>query len=149
MRCSRAQRAEARRFCEIEAGESTTSGAGGRWRRSHRAVPPSTSSLSSGRVLHCPYGFERGRLIARELTELLALPDRKLVRVLESLQQGRHPMVTVAYFRRTRTRRRVQAAFGKGKKIDLFERIIVFMGENGRSGGEAISIDDVVDTRSK
>ena len=34
---------------------------------------PSTSSLSSGQVLHCPYDFERGRLIVREMTELLAL----------------------------------------------------------------------------
>ena len=29
--------------------------------------------LSSGQVLHCPYDFERGRLIVREMTELLAL----------------------------------------------------------------------------
>ena len=34
---------------------------------------PSTSSLSSGQVLHCPYDFEKGRLIVREMTELLAL----------------------------------------------------------------------------
>ena len=34
---------------------------------------PSTSSLSSGQVLHCPYDFERGRLIVREMTELLTL----------------------------------------------------------------------------
>ena len=34
---------------------------------------PSTSSLSSGQVLHCPYDSEKGRLIVREMTELLAL----------------------------------------------------------------------------
>ncbi len=34
---------------------------------------PSTSSLSSGQVLHCPYDFESGRLIVREMTELLTL----------------------------------------------------------------------------
>ena len=34
---------------------------------------PSTSSLSSGQVLHCPYDFEKGRLIVREMTELLTL----------------------------------------------------------------------------
>lgn len=32
----------------------------------------STTSLSSGQVLHCHYDFEKGQLIAREMTELLA-----------------------------------------------------------------------------
>lgn len=34
---------------------------------------PSTNSLSSGQVLHCPYDYEKGRLIVREMTELLVL----------------------------------------------------------------------------
>ncbi len=34
---------------------------------------PTTNSLSSGQVLHCPYDFEKGRLIVREMTELLVL----------------------------------------------------------------------------
>ena len=34
---------------------------------------PSTNSLSSGQVLHCPYDFEKGRLIVREMTELMVL----------------------------------------------------------------------------
>ena len=34
---------------------------------------PSTTSLSSGQVLHCPYDFEKGRLIVKEMTELLVL----------------------------------------------------------------------------
>ena len=34
---------------------------------------PATSSISSGQVLHCPYDFDKGRLIMREMTELLAL----------------------------------------------------------------------------
>ena len=33
---------------------------------------PSTTSLSSGQVLHCPYDFEKGQLIVREMTELMA-----------------------------------------------------------------------------
>ena len=33
---------------------------------------PLTTSLSSGQVLHCPYDFEKGQLIVREMTELLA-----------------------------------------------------------------------------
>lgn len=34
---------------------------------------PSTNSISTGQVLHCPYNFEDGRLIVREMTELLVL----------------------------------------------------------------------------
>ena len=34
---------------------------------------PSTNSISSGQVLHCPYDFGKGRLIVREMTELLVL----------------------------------------------------------------------------
>ena len=34
---------------------------------------PTTKSLSSGQVLHEPYDFDKGRLIVREMTELLVL----------------------------------------------------------------------------
>lgn len=34
---------------------------------------PETKSLCSGQVLHCPYSFEKARLIVREMTDLLAL----------------------------------------------------------------------------
>ena len=34
---------------------------------------PTTNSLSSGQVLQCPYSFDKGRLIVREMTELLVL----------------------------------------------------------------------------
>lgn len=37
-----------------------------------RAYRPASSSLSSGQVLKRPYGFEQGRLIVKEMTELLA-----------------------------------------------------------------------------
>ena len=34
---------------------------------------PETKSLCTGQVLHCPYSFEKARLIVREMTDLLAL----------------------------------------------------------------------------
>ncbi len=34
---------------------------------------PETKSLSSGQVLHCPYNFEKARLIVKEMAELLVL----------------------------------------------------------------------------
>ncbi len=38
-----------------------------------RAYKPENKSIGSGQVLHCPYDFEKARLIAREMAELLAL----------------------------------------------------------------------------
>lgn len=38
-----------------------------------RAYRPRTSSLSSGQVLSCPYTAEKGKLIVREMTDLLVL----------------------------------------------------------------------------
>jgi DNA polymerase V len=46
-----------------------------------KAYKPENNSVSSGQVLHCPYDFAGGRLIVREMTDLLVLDlvDKKLV----------------------------------------------------------------------
>lgn len=38
-----------------------------------KAYKPETNSISSGQVLKCPYDFEKGKLIVREMTDLLVL----------------------------------------------------------------------------
>lgn len=38
-----------------------------------KAYKPSSNSISSGQVLHCPYSFDRAKLIVREMTDLLVL----------------------------------------------------------------------------
>lgn len=38
-----------------------------------KAYRPSASSLSSGQVLHCPYPWDKARLIVKEMTDLLVL----------------------------------------------------------------------------
>ena len=38
-----------------------------------RAYKPENKSIGSGQVLHCPYDFEKARLVVREMAELLAL----------------------------------------------------------------------------
>ena len=38
-----------------------------------KAYRPSTSSISSGQVLQCPYSWEKARIIVREMTDLLVL----------------------------------------------------------------------------
>ena len=46
-----------------------------------KAYVPENNSISSGQVLQCPYNFEKGNLIVREMTDLLALDlvDKGLV----------------------------------------------------------------------
>ncbi|MBQ9766730.1 MAG: DNA methylase [Lachnospiraceae bacterium] len=46
-----------------------------------KAYKPEVNSLSSGQVLQCPYDFEKGKLIVREMTDLLVLDlvEKKLV----------------------------------------------------------------------
>ena len=38
-----------------------------------KAFKPTTNSISSGQVLHCPYNYEDTKLIVKEMTELLSL----------------------------------------------------------------------------
>ena len=46
-----------------------------------KAYKPETSSVSSGQVLHCPYDFDKARLIVKEMTDqmVLDLVDKELV----------------------------------------------------------------------
>lgn len=46
-----------------------------------KAYKPSTNSVSSGQVLHCPYDFEKAKLVTREMADLMVLDlvDKGLV----------------------------------------------------------------------
>ncbi len=46
-----------------------------------RQYKPETNCISSGQVLHCPYDFEKARLIVKEMTDLLVLDlvEKRLV----------------------------------------------------------------------
>ncbi|MDD2971698.1 MAG: DNA methylase [Lachnospiraceae bacterium] len=46
-----------------------------------KAYKPAVSSISSGQVLHCPYSFDKARLIVHEMTDLMGLDlvDKGLV----------------------------------------------------------------------
>lgn len=46
-----------------------------------KAYKPETNSISTGQVLHCPYDFEKAKLIVKEMTDLLVLDlvDKGLV----------------------------------------------------------------------
>ena len=46
-----------------------------------KAYKPENKSIGSGQVLHCPYDYEKAKLIVREMTDLLVLDlvDKELV----------------------------------------------------------------------
>ena len=46
-----------------------------------KAYKPATNSVSSGQVLHCPYDFEKAKLVVKEMTDLMVLDlvDKELV----------------------------------------------------------------------
>ena len=46
-----------------------------------KSYTPTTNSLNSGQVLHCPYDYEKTKIIVKEMTELLSLDlvDKHLV----------------------------------------------------------------------
>ena len=129
----------------------------------HRAAGRAHMSLHDRAAQFAPFaaltGFdgviaETGRQTERrvELSESeKALLDRKLARIIESLQQGQHPTVTVEYFEADvrKDGGAYRQCSGEVKKIDLFERTIVFMREGGRSGRVTIPMDDVVDIRGE
>lgn len=56
-----------------------------------KAYKPQSNSISSGQVLQCPYDFDKGKLIVREMTELLVLDLVKKELVTDQI------VVTVGY----------------------------------------------------
>ena len=46
-----------------------------------KAYKPETNSVSSGQVLHCPYDFDKAKLVVKEMTDLMVLDlvDKRLV----------------------------------------------------------------------
>lgn len=46
-----------------------------------KAYKPETNSVTSGQVLHCPYDFEKAKLVVKEMTDLMVLDlvDKRLV----------------------------------------------------------------------
>ena len=46
-----------------------------------KAYKPETNSICTGQVLHCPYDFDKTRLVVKEMTDLMSLDlvDKGLV----------------------------------------------------------------------
>ncbi|MEG0269380.1 MAG: DNA methylase [Clostridia bacterium] len=70
-----------------------------------KAYKPQSNSVCMGQVLQCPYNFEKGKLIVREMTELLALDlvskqlvtDQLILTVGYDIENLSDPMRKAAY----------------------------------------------------
>ncbi len=70
-----------------------------------KAYTPESTSTGSGQVLHCPYDYEKARLVVREMTELLALDmvrkgmvtDQLVLTVGYDIENLENPETAAAY----------------------------------------------------
>lgn len=124
----------------------------------HQAANRPHMSLYDRAAQFSPYaalvGFdgviaETGRLTDQKI-ELSdsekALLDQKLTLIDDVIQDGYHPEITVVYFVADLLKDggEYQEYTGKVRQIDLVERTIVFLADNGRSAGKQVPIDDVM-----
>jgi DNA polymerase V len=81
-----------------------------------KSYRPSTNSISSGQVLHCPYTFEKARLIVREMIDLL---------VLELVDKGLETdklTLTIGYDRENLTDPKISSAYRGVVTMDHYGR---------------------------
>lgn len=81
-----------------------------------KAYRPSANSLSSGQVLHCPYSFEKARLIVQEMVDLLAMDLLDKGLVTDKL------VLTVGYDRDSLTDPTIRAAYEGRICLDHYGR---------------------------
>lgn len=83
-----------------------------------KAYKPESSSMGSGQVLQCPYSFEKGRLIVREMTDLLVLDlvDKGLV--------TDQMVLTIGYDRESLSRPEIKKRYNGPVTTDLYGRKI-------------------------
>ncbi len=104
-----------------------------------KAYKPGTNSIGSGQVLHCPYEYEKARLIVREMTDLLVLDlvsrglvtDQIVLTVgydIENLSDPKrnamyHGAVTVDHYGR-RVPKHAHGTVNLGKHMSSTKRIV-------------------------
>lgn len=77
----------------------------------------------------------------------MVLLDQKLNLIDEAIRASHHPETSVLYFTPDAPRKTggsYQEHTGIVRKIDAFERRIVFFAGNGRSAGKNLAIDDIM-----
>lgn len=79
---------------------------------------PTTNSISSGQVLHCPYNYEQAKLIVKEMTELLTLElvDKNLI--------TNQIVLTVGYDINNLTNPYISKSYNGDVTVDIYGRKI-------------------------
>ena len=83
-----------------------------------KSYRPSASSIGSGQVLHCPYSYEKARLIVREMTDLL---------VMELVDKGVETdkmVLTIGYDRENLTDPNISRNYRGAVCMDHYGRLI-------------------------
>lgn len=83
-----------------------------------KAYKPETNSISSGQVLHCPYNYEKTRLIVKEMTELLTLDLVKKNLVTSQI------VLTIGYDKESLTNPQISKFYNGEVTIDRYGRSI-------------------------
>ncbi len=83
-----------------------------------KAYRPSTNSICSGQVLHCPYPFDKAKLIVREMTDLLVLDLVSKGLVTDQI------VLTVGYDRESLTDPEIRAKYDGPVAMDHYGRAI-------------------------
>lgn len=123
----------------------------------HQAVNRPHMSLLNRAAQFSPYaalvGFDGVIAEAGRITDLKVelsesekiLMDQKLTLINDVIQDGHHPTITVTFFVKDSFKEggAYEEYTGKVRKIDGFERSIVFLAANGRSNGKTIPVDDI------
>jgi DNA polymerase V len=83
-----------------------------------KAYKPSTNSIGSGQVLQCAYTFDKAKLIAREMTDLLVLDLVNKSLVTDQL------VLTVGYDIENLTNPKIKKSYGGPITIDHYGRAV-------------------------
>lgn len=83
-----------------------------------KAYKPATNSISSGQVLHCPYDYEKTKLIVKEMTELLTLE------LVEKNLVTNQMVLTVGYDTENLTNPEIKSLYKGEITIDRYGRKI-------------------------
>lgn len=83
-----------------------------------KTYKPSTNSLTSGQVLHCPYVFDKARLVVREMADLLSMDLVDKALVTDQI------VLTIGYDRENLDNAQIRASYQGPVTTDHFGRRI-------------------------
>lgn len=83
-----------------------------------KSYKPSINSMSSGQVLHCPYGYEKTKLIVKEMTDLLVLDLVDKNKVCDQI------VLTIGYDIDNLTDPKISEIYDGEVSVDYYGRVV-------------------------